>query len=726
MNHPDDASYFDSVPREGAYDAQLSFAVPFVAAPAPIAWIVKRDGREVPFEQRKIADAIFKAANTIGGEDHDRAASLASGVVIYLAKHLDGATPTVDQVHDAVERVLLEMGHARTARAYMRYRDRRFRARSLRAGDVSAILSKLDDAQRQAETLEATIHEPLFVRTSDERLAGWDRERIVLALVREARVPEDRARTVARAVEEQIARAGLTTLTAALVRELVDAKLVEHGLEKYRSRHMRLGVPLYDTEQIICTPNQGETESIQDPAATDIALAQRVKREFAMSSVHSADVTDAHLRGDIHIHDLTHVDRFRSAAHSLLFLKQFGLAVYSGKRYAPPPVTIEALLAQTVRFTSALQGHFVGPIRWTAFARTMGSLVDGDNKKDIERLARITIFGLMTPTGAQPVDIELPWDIADDNARAFTLAFAKIWSTVVDGGANYGVPRITVPVSREAMRDSKFRALLGRVLQTHTLRAHAAIRFERDATEYGPDWPARDIVGGAVTINLPRAAAQLLGEQHLFDTCGALVRAAVIALAERKAFLDRLYAFGGVGPMAALTFRHDGRAYVDPDAAQFVVAITGLNECAQAITGEELHRSRATVEFAQRLLKHLRTETETCGASERVNVVLGADDDGACARRFAMLDLHTISTPARAFIKNDSITRDATYTPGVASIGNLSPVDQLRVEGALHAGLSAPATSYIALGDADPSPESLVNLLEKALLQTNCASMRFV
>ena len=83
----------------------------------------------------------------------------------------------------------------------------------------------------------------LFVRTSDEDLITWDRRRIVQALVRETLVDEDTAETISREVEEMIFTSRITMVTAPLIRELVNAKLIERGLEKPRRRHTRLGVP---------------------------------------------------------------------------------------------------------------------------------------------------------------------------------------------------------------------------------------------------------------------------------------------------------------------------------------------------------------------------------------------------------------------------------------------------------------------------------------------------
>ena len=112
--------HVDSTAREGIFDAQLSFDTPQVAPPEPIAEIVKRDGRRVPFVQQKIATAIGKASELVDAGDADEAAGLAAGVSLYLSKSLNGDAVTAQQVQDAVERVLMEMGRGRVALAYAR------------------------------------------------------------------------------------------------------------------------------------------------------------------------------------------------------------------------------------------------------------------------------------------------------------------------------------------------------------------------------------------------------------------------------------------------------------------------------------------------------------------------------------------------------------------------------------------------------------------------------
>ncbi|MEM5875425.1 MAG: adenosylcobalamin-dependent ribonucleoside-diphosphate reductase [Candidatus Aenigmatarchaeota archaeon] len=86
----------------------------------------KRDGRIVPFDKTKIAEAIWKAAQSVGGKDKELAYKLADKVVEILEKQIKpGEIPNVEQIQDLVEKVLVENGHYKTAKAYITYRKKK-------------------------------------------------------------------------------------------------------------------------------------------------------------------------------------------------------------------------------------------------------------------------------------------------------------------------------------------------------------------------------------------------------------------------------------------------------------------------------------------------------------------------------------------------------------------------------------------------------------------------
>ncbi|HPU29076.1 MAG TPA: anaerobic ribonucleoside-triphosphate reductase, partial [Syntrophorhabdaceae bacterium] len=161
----------------------------------------------------------------------------------------------------------------------------------------------------------------LFVRTSEETISDWNREKIVNALIRETLIDEETANQISIEVEQTIRKAGVKMVTAPLIREIVNAKLIERGLETARKMHTRLGMPIYDVDSLILHPNKENANVPHGPEATNLTLAERIKKEYALLAVFSQDVADAHMNGDIHLHDLGFIDRPYCSGQSLEYIK---------------------------------------------------------------------------------------------------------------------------------------------------------------------------------------------------------------------------------------------------------------------------------------------------------------------------------------------------------------------------------------------------------------------
>lgn len=107
-----------------------------------IIHIIKRDGRKVPFNIEKIANAIFKAAQTCGGSDMNVAMEVAAEVCSIYERDHANKVPTVEEIQDLVEKVLIEKGHAKTAKAYILYRYERTRSREMKT-NLMCVLNEL-------------------------------------------------------------------------------------------------------------------------------------------------------------------------------------------------------------------------------------------------------------------------------------------------------------------------------------------------------------------------------------------------------------------------------------------------------------------------------------------------------------------------------------------------------------------------------------------------------
>src|SRR4030065_1238576 len=266
--------------------------------------------------------------------------------------------------------------------------------------------------KKEAETTDMA----LFVRTSDDAMLGWDRQRIVAPLMRETYVDFDTAKEIARVGEYLIATYKIKMIPAPLIRELVDTKLVERGLEQARKMHTRLGMPLYDVDQLILHPNKENANVPHGPEATNLTLAERIKKEYALLSVFSQEVADAHMRGDIHLHDLGFIDRPYCSGQSLEYIKRFGLNLPNSLAMAKPAKHPEVLLAHMVKFAAALQSPFAGPVGGDAIDLFFAPYLVGMSDQELEQLAQMMIFEFSQQAvarGGQAIftDLNLYWEI---------------------------------------------------------------------------------------------------------------------------------------------------------------------------------------------------------------------------------------------------------------------------------------------------------------------------
>ena len=147
--------------------------------------IIKRDGRKMEFDTSKISDAIFAAAASVGGNDRQLADELAQEVAQRFLE-TPNVYPTVEQVQDAVQLVLIRRNHAKTATAFILYRDNRSRARQTRTTlnkTVHALLSsdsetmdeKRENANIDGDSVMGTMLKIGGVATKEYALTSWIR-----------------------------------------------------------------------------------------------------------------------------------------------------------------------------------------------------------------------------------------------------------------------------------------------------------------------------------------------------------------------------------------------------------------------------------------------------------------------------------------------------------------------------------------------------------------------
>lgn len=115
----------------------------------------KRDGRLEPFDQGRITNAIWKAAKAVGGRDREQAMKISNSVLAELYRRFgEDGVPTVEEIQDIVEKMLIENGNARTAKAYILYRKQHQDQREL-----AALLSDADLVDQYLEIEDWRVKE---------------------------------------------------------------------------------------------------------------------------------------------------------------------------------------------------------------------------------------------------------------------------------------------------------------------------------------------------------------------------------------------------------------------------------------------------------------------------------------------------------------------------------------------------------------------------------------
>ncbi|MEM2968009.1 MAG: ribonucleoside triphosphate reductase [Candidatus Bathyarchaeia archaeon] len=118
-------------------------------------FVRKRDGKLEPFDQDRITNAIWKAAKAVGGKDREQAKRISDQVVAELHRRFgEDGCPTVEEIQDIVEKMLIENGHARTAKAYILYRKQHQDMREL-----AALLSSADMVDQYLEIEDWRVKE---------------------------------------------------------------------------------------------------------------------------------------------------------------------------------------------------------------------------------------------------------------------------------------------------------------------------------------------------------------------------------------------------------------------------------------------------------------------------------------------------------------------------------------------------------------------------------------
>jgi len=615
----------------------------------------------------------------------------------------------------------------------------------------------------------------LFVRTSAEDIVGWDRERIIAALMRETNLDREMAEIIGTEVEEQIKRLNLRAVTAPLIRELVDVRLLEHGLEEARRRHTRLGSPLFDVKEIIFNQNKENANVPHGPEATNLTLSEGIKKEFALLYVFTQDIADAHMRGDIHLHDLGFVDRPYCSGQSVEYVKKFGLDLPNALSIARPARHPDVLLAQMVKFSAALQGVFAGAIGWDAVNIFFAPFLVGMSDKDVHQIAQMMVYEYSQQAvarGGQAIfsDINLYWEVpkhfekvpaigpggeytgktyADyiQESQRFAWALFDVYRQGDGSGRPFFFPKPLVHMTEKFFQTPGHEEFLMHIAEVSTEMGNTYYVFDRgetakiseccrlsfkleksDLDDAKEPWRMRYSALQNVTINLARIAFKAGGsDQKLFELLDHYMELSAEAHIQKKKFIGELLEEGSRGPLSMLTMNRDGQPYLRMWRVSYLMGVLGLNEMVQAHTGKELHQGVAVLKFGLKVISHMKLKCDELSKKYNMHFVLEQTPAESTAYRFAKLDMEHYPAFAEKVVKGSKDGGELYYTNSTYFnvSHSLNPIDRVKQEGLFHPLIEAGALTHVWLGESKPNPASIADFVIKTFKSTENAQIAF-
>ena len=615
----------------------------------------------------------------------------------------------------------------------------------------------------------------MFVRTSADEIVAWNRDRIVDALIKETGIKRELAEIIGLEVEKQVKKLSIDYITAPLVRELVDVKLLEYRLEDTRKKHTRLGVPIYDVKQIIFHKNRENANTPHNPEATNLTLSENIKKEFALLQVFSGLVADAHMVGDIHIHDLGFIDRPYCSGQSIEFIKKFGLSLPEANFISLPADEADTLIAQIVKFSLALHGNFAGAIGWDAVNVFLAPYIEGFGKGHIKKLAKMLIeefSHIAVARGGQGVfsDLNIYYEIPkhfekvpaigrggkytgklygdyQKESQLFAEALFEVYLEGDGAGRPYFFPKPLVHITEKFFKTEGHEKFLDLISDVAAEKGNTYYVFDRgdtakiseccrlsfkleesDLEDAKEPWKMRYSAIQNVTLNLPRAAYKAGGsDEKLFEELTRQMELAVAGHKQKMTFIEELLSLGNDGPLSLLAMKKDGEPYLRLKRVTHLIGMLGLNELVQFHTGHELHESEDSIKFGMKVIAFMKLKCEEFTKTHNMHFVLEQTPAESTAYRFAKLDMKHHGSDAKAIVKGNHATGEVYYTNSTYFnvSHSMNPIDRVVKEGLFHPLIDAGALTHVWLGEARPSAASISNFVVKTFRNSSNSQIAF-
>lgn len=598
----------------------------------------------------------------------------------------------------------------------------------------------------------------LKVRTTRDTIEPFDKVKIENTLIVETNATGKLAKKIANDAWKELKKLDVEYLTAPMIREIVNTKLVEHGLESLRRKYTRVGIPVYNITSLIQNGSRDNANMIHNPETVHKYVADEALKQYALLHILPHDLADAHMGGDIHIHDLEFFAGrpLNCLQHDLRIFIKNGLKVDGTGDHtsvAGPPNHIETLMNHSGEIMLAAQQNMSGGQSMSLWNVFVAPFAAGLPYKKVKQAVQMFIYNLNMAYAARGsqvpfTSINLEFTVPDflkdepaygpkgkhvgtygdfeEETRILQRAFTE---TLLEGDSD-GKPHLfpnTIYVLRKNVLNSEFSEDIRRV---HELSAKfGGAYFVNMLPDYRGnmanymgcrtslndnwtgDWDKDCLRTGNlayVTLNLPRIAYNSKDDSDVYEYLDSY-----LTLAEQVLMLRREQAMNCLNNYNLLPFLRqevDDEIYYRIENSTLSFGFVGLNEMLYSYLGCGIEDKDAC-KFGLNVLEHINERADELKKETGWRWSVLQTPAESTAYRFAMLDMekHRDKIVAQGDGKAAYYT-NSSHVP--VNSGCLLP-EKIKIEEKFHSRTLGGHIFHAFMGESYSDPDSLMSLTGK-------------
>jgi ribonucleoside-triphosphate reductase len=479
---------------------------------------------------------------------------------------------------------------------------------------------------RQIEERSIIESGKMYVRTSHDSIEEFNSHKIIQSLVREGSLPLELSQKITEEVENRIYKFQTTYLTGSLIREMVNNVLLEHSYEEYRNKLARLGMPVFDVNEMFTNVENNQN------GAEDLLFntGKNVLAEYLLTNSLPKDVADSHLSGDLHITN----PGIWSLMPDVVFLNlkelideglQLGGKSLNVSRI-PQPKTLDDLSVLLPMTLSLIAKEASQEVVIDELPTVLGKI--SKNLKDIEenllRIFKLSSTSISYDKSPTVISFRLPLS-ADQKIVKSILSAYKSYLEITP------LSKIGLVIDYEKGKISEISDVLSTIISIG-----GNVIFSKGSCSTNGILKAEEkhigtsIKLGSLTINLPRLAFESNKDETYFRArLALLIKPAIDSMILRKKDISDLTR-RGINPLLSKNTQ-----FMQKNSMSLILNLVGLNEAVFSILGHKDDKEGRAI-----LYKVLQTAVDVAlkkGKESGVNVTVAmVDTDGIS--RFTTLD----------------------------------------------------------------------------------------